>query len=253
MSKVTVAVALSVIMLMTSVGAKLVQAASQPCPPLTMISRALPAASDGKAYRESLQLFGGALPVSLMVTSGMLPPGIKMSSAGEFSGVPTAAGGYEFTVVAVDSCKPLGQSVSAVISIFVNKKGESLAGPEASVVRKAPLKVVTETLPSKVKITASPDTKAVIRYKLTSQPLETATLESPGVSFVVNGSVAETIVSPLTAVLVNGAGEVEETVKISQKALDLAAREKVTKITFSRAFIGRKTTTLGVVEFLIGQ
>ncbi|GAM10926.1 putative Ig domain protein [Geobacter sp. OR-1] len=252
MNRLIRAIAVNLICYLLAAGSSAFAAAA-PCTPLTMASRAMPAASDGKAYKEPVQRFGGVPPVSFMVTSGMLPPGLKLSPTGELAGIPTSAGLYEFTVAVTDSCRPLGQSASAVLSLFVNKKGESLAGPELSVVRKAPLKVSTEVFPNKVNISAGPDTKVVLRYQLTAQPAETATLESPGVSFVVNGSVAETMAAPLTVVLVNGAGVVEETVRISQRALDLAAREKAAKIVFSRAFIGRKTTTIAVVEFLTGQ
>jgi hypothetical protein len=70
---------------------------------------------------------------------------------------------------------------------------------------------------------------------------------------VVDGSVAESIAAPLTAVILNGEGEIEETVKVSKRALDFAARERASKIIYSRAFIGRRTTTIAVVEFTIGQ
>jgi hypothetical protein len=145
------------------------------------------------------------------------------------------------------------QSVPAFLSIFVNKKGADSKGPESSVVRKAPLKLTTEAIPRKVTITAGPDFRATIRYKLTALPAETATMDSPSASFVVNGSVAESILSPLTAVILNGTGEVEETVKISKKVLDFAARENASKIVYSRAFIGRRTTTIGVVDFEISR
>lgn len=246
--KTMIAGAAAVAILLTVAGA---QAAPARCTPLTLASRSLAAASNGTAYLETVQVFGGVPPVSVMLAAGLLPPGIRLSSSGELAGTPTASGNYEFTVTAVDSCKPTGQSATAVLSVFVNRQGETAPGPENSVVRKAPLKVTTETVPNKVMITAGQDTKATIRYKLTAQPAETATMDSPGASFSVDGSVAESIAAPLTAVLVNGSGEVEETVKISKRALDMAAREKATKITYSRAFIGRRTTTIGVVEFTL--
>jgi hypothetical protein len=229
------------------------QAANAPCLPLTLASRLLAPGSEGTAYLESLQIFGGVSPVAVMLQSGLLPPGIKLSPSGELAGIPSSPGSYEFTVTAVDACKPMGQSATAVLSIFVNKKGEKLSGPEQSVVRKPPLKVSTLAYPDKVKVAAIPDSKTSIRYTLTAQPAETATMESPGGSFVVNGSVAETISAPMTAVLVNGTGEVGETVNLSKRVLDFARRENADKIIFSRAFIGRRTTTIAVVEFTLAK
>lgn len=229
------------------------QAANPPCQPLTLASRLLSPGSEGTAYGESLQIFGGVPPVAVMLQAGLLPPGIKLLPTGELAGIPSSPGSYEFTVTAVDACKPMGQSATVVLSIFVNKKGEKLSGPDQSVVRKPPLKVSTLAFPDKVKVAAIPDSKTSIRYTLTAQPAETATMESPGGSFVVNGSVAETISAPLTAILVNGAGEVEETVKLSKRVLDFARRENAEKITYSRAFIGRRTTTIAVVEFTLAK
>lgn len=228
-----------------------VQAASQPCPPLTLVSRALTKGVEGTPYRELLQIFGGVPPFSTILKAGLLPPGIRLASNGEISGTPTSPGNYEFSVTAVDSCRPMGQSSTTVLFVFVNKKGQNLSGPEPSVKRKPPLKVSMVALPEKISIRPVPDTRMPIRYKLTAQPADTATMDSPGGSFVVNGSVAETTSAPLTAVLLNGIGEIEETVNISKRVLDFARRENAGKIIYSRAFVGRLTTTIAVVEISI--
>jgi hypothetical protein len=244
----------SVVVLITLCTAMIVPIAAQaaaPCPPLTLTPKLLAAGSEGVAYGESLQLFGGVSPISVMLKAGLLPPGIKLAPSGELTGIPTSPGNYEFTVTAVDACKPMVQSATTVLSIFVNKKGEKLPGPEPSVVRKPPLKVVMTAQPDKVKIAPVPGSTASIRYTLTAQPADTATMESPGGSFVVNGSVAETVSAPLTAVLFNGTGEIGETVTLSKRVLDFARRENADKITYSRAFVGRRTTTIAVVEFTI--
>jgi len=253
MNRTVIAVTLQVIIFTTFFIVVNAQAASASCIPLALTSRTLPAAADTKPYTESVQAFGGVAPIAIMLSAGLLPPGIKLLPNGELSGIPTSPGNYEFTITAVDSCKPMGQNATSVFSVFVNKKGESLIGPEPSVVRKAPLKVTTEANPSKLRLTSGPDFKATIRYKLTAQPAETATMDSPGASFVVEGSVAESIAAPLTAVILNGSGEIEETIKVSKRVLDFAAREKASKIIYSRAFIGRRTTTIAVVELMIGE
>ncbi len=42
------------------------------------------------------------------MTSGSLPPGLSLASAGILSGIPTVAGSYTFTVTATDSNACLG-------------------------------------------------------------------------------------------------------------------------------------------------
>lgn len=46
---------------------------------------------------------GGTAPYTFAVTSGVLPPGLSMSTAGVISGTPTVAGTYDFVVTATDA------------------------------------------------------------------------------------------------------------------------------------------------------
>jgi hypothetical protein len=56
------------------------------------------------AYSQSLRASGGTPPYFWSVTSGLLPPGIKLdSNAGTLTGTPTAVASFTFTVRAVDS------------------------------------------------------------------------------------------------------------------------------------------------------
>jgi hypothetical protein len=84
---------------------------------------------------------------------------------------------------------------------------------------------------------------------LTSQPPETATLDSLGGTFAVAGAVVESVATPLTATFINGKAILSETIAIPPRVLDKARREKGAKIVYSRAFSGRGTTALGIVEF----
>lgn len=62
----------------------------------------LPPVYANEAYTGNLTVLGGAGPYTLRVTSGTLPPGLKLSGQ-TLSGTPTKTGTYKFTVEATDS------------------------------------------------------------------------------------------------------------------------------------------------------
>jgi Bacterial Ig-like domain (group 3) len=68
--------------------------------PLSITTTSLPKAKIGKAYSATLTATGGNGPYtwSLAVGSSKLPKGLKLSSAGAFSGKPKKAGTFHFTV-----------------------------------------------------------------------------------------------------------------------------------------------------------
>ena len=89
---------------------------------LTVTTTNLPAATIGSAYSSQLAAAGGATPYSWMVTSGTLPPGVNLSSAGLVSGTPTAAGSSTFIVQVTDgslrtATRGLTLGVSASLAI----------------------------------------------------------------------------------------------------------------------------------------
>ncbi|SDF83185.1 beta strand repeat-containing protein [Terriglobus roseus] len=73
-----------------------------PISPLTLTG-GLPNATLGVAYTQTLQATGGLPPYTYTVTSGSLPAGLSLSSAGVVSGTPTAVGASSFTITATDS------------------------------------------------------------------------------------------------------------------------------------------------------
>lgn len=58
------------------------------------------------AYSQQMTVTGGMAPYTYAITSGALPSGLTLSSAGLLSGTPTTAGGYSFTVTGTDSSTP---------------------------------------------------------------------------------------------------------------------------------------------------
>ncbi|MCL2661447.1 MAG: putative Ig domain-containing protein, partial [Acidobacteriaceae bacterium] len=64
----------------------------------------------GTAYSQTLTASGSptaGATYSFAVTSGSLPPGLSLSTAGVISGVPTAVGSYSFTATATDNTAPV--------------------------------------------------------------------------------------------------------------------------------------------------
>jgi len=100
----------------------------------------LPAAAVGASYEQQLAATGGAGQYSWSVTSGALPAGLSLSSAGAISGAPTAAGTGTLTVTVTDPGPP-AQTASEQLTITV--------APAAKVAR-----VKATVKGSKVKVSA---------------------------------------------------------------------------------------------------
>ena len=99
---------------------------------LTITTSSLPGAALGVAYRQTLQAAGGVQPYQWAVTSGSLPAGLSLSSAGVISGTPSGSTGTSnFTVTVTDSETPTPKTSSANLSITVSV---------------APLSIVTTSL-----------------------------------------------------------------------------------------------------------
>ncbi len=73
------------------------------CPSISLNPSALPDGIVGSSYSQTLTASGGTAAYSFGVTSGSLPIGLSLSSAGVLSGVPAGVGTYAFTVTATDA------------------------------------------------------------------------------------------------------------------------------------------------------
>jgi len=89
----------------------------------------LPEGQQGIAYSEDFTATGGTTPYSWNISAGAPPPGITMSANGDFAGVPTSAGTFNFTVLITDAN---GQSATRKFSVAINTP---------------PLQITTRTLP----------------------------------------------------------------------------------------------------------
>ena len=70
------------------------------CPPTTLSPSTVPDGVVGLAYNQTIGASGGVPPYTFAVTTGTLPTGVTLSSAGVLSGTPTTAGTFTFTVTA---------------------------------------------------------------------------------------------------------------------------------------------------------
>ena len=82
-----------------------------PAPAITVavLPAALPAGTVGASYPQAaIVSVGGTAPYTYAVSSGALPTGLVLSTAGVLSGTPGAAGSFTFTVTATDSSMGTG-------------------------------------------------------------------------------------------------------------------------------------------------
>ena len=108
---------------------------------LSVTTSSLPNAEVGIAYSQTLAASGGAGGNSWTVSTGNLPAGLSLSTAGVISGTPSAAGTSSFAVQVADSS---GAKATAQLTIAVT----------------AALSVTTQSLPGGVVATAYSQTLA---------------------------------------------------------------------------------------------
>ncbi|WP_321472203.1 Ig domain-containing protein [uncultured Paludibaculum sp.] len=96
----------------------------------------LPGGTQGVAYSQALAASGGTAPYSWLVTDGVLPPGLTLSTAGAVTGTPTTVGTYTFSVRATDASST---TTTKSMSITVALSGSGLTITTSSPLPVAPL------------------------------------------------------------------------------------------------------------------
>jgi flavin reductase (DIM6/NTAB) family NADH-FMN oxidoreductase RutF len=74
--------------------------------PMTIVTTSLPDGRKGAWYSTQLVASGGKPTLAWSVAGGVLPTGLKLSSAGRITGYPKATGTWTFTVKVVDASVP---------------------------------------------------------------------------------------------------------------------------------------------------
>lgn len=113
-----------------------------------ILTASLPDGTVGNTYTAQLVADGGVAPYSWMKSSGNLPTGLNLTSAGVIQGMTTATGNYNFTVEATDSDSPAGTATMS-LSISVNGSAGTLE------IRTATLSVGTINTPYNALLTAN--------------------------------------------------------------------------------------------------
>ena len=106
------------IQLADSIGNVATQAETVTVTPMAITTTTLADAHLKKSYSAKLTESGGKAALKWTATS-TLPPGIKLSTAGQFSGTPTAAGTYTVTVELTDASKP-ANTATATLTLTVD-------------------------------------------------------------------------------------------------------------------------------------
>ena len=82
---------------------------------LTLTSSALPLATVGQFYSTALPFSGAASAVFVEITSGALPSGVNMTTAGNISGTPALTGQWGFQITATDGVTTLVAQISLTV------------------------------------------------------------------------------------------------------------------------------------------
>lgn len=102
-------------------------------PPLSISPTTLAAGTEGMPYSVAFTATGGSGAVTYAVTTGTLPAGITLTSAGVLSGTPTQTGTFPFTVTATDADNDTGtQAYSLVIACQTITVGPTTLDPGTS-------------------------------------------------------------------------------------------------------------------------
>lgn len=102
-------------------------------PTIYVASLALPAATVGLVYNQTLVVFGGSTPYRFALVDGALPPGMTLSSDGILAGTPKTAGTYLFTVGITDA---YGSSITQSFRLVAEKPAPTVTKKKPTVKKK---------------------------------------------------------------------------------------------------------------------
>ena len=146
---------------------------------LTLSPSTLPNAIVGTSYNQTVTATGGQSPYSFVLTSGVLPVGLSLSTAGQISGIPTTVGNFTFTITATSS-----NNLTGSITYTVSVANDGSGGPGSAIA------LAPATLPNGIvgftynqTITATGDTPPYT-FSITSGTLP------PGLTLFANGSLS---------------------------------------------------------------
>ncbi len=95
--------------------------------PLQITTGSLPQGQQGDTYSEAFTATGGTTPYSWSISAGTPPSGITMNANGDFAGIPTTVGAFNFTVMVTDATN---KTASGKFSVSI-VAGSNYDGPAA--------------------------------------------------------------------------------------------------------------------------
>jgi uncharacterized protein (TIGR03437 family) len=98
----------------------------------------LPSGDVNSQYQVTLQQNGGKPPIQWSISSGFLPAGLNLDPSGVLSGVPTAAGGFDFSVQVQDTSNLGGNALIAAEDISL-KEFQLTINPALAITTTSPL------------------------------------------------------------------------------------------------------------------
>jgi PKD repeat protein len=132
-------------------------------PALVLTPATLPAGNVGAAYFVQLSTSGGTAPYAYAVSSGALPPGISLTSAGLLSGTLTTEGNYAFSLTATDSTTgTIPQTVTAIYTVPVDYVPGFASAPFAT----------TLLAPDQITAAATFETGLVVQFSAVVTPAD---------------------------------------------------------------------------------
>ncbi len=113
--------------------------------PITVSPATLPTLTAGTPFSQSLTSSGGLAPYTYTLQSGVLPPGLTLTSGGVLSGTPTQRGGYSFSVRSTDATTPTAQFVDKGYTGTVQNPTLTLVPNTATAIQGAPFSQTLST------------------------------------------------------------------------------------------------------------
>jgi hypothetical protein len=189
---------------------------------LTITTATLPNGTVGTAYSQTLAAAGGTGTLTWSVSTGALPGGITLSSAGSLSGTPTASGTFNFTVGVTGG----GQSASKAFTITVGVP----AGPSVTITGLPTTLTLTTQPPLGITIPSAYPLNITGQITLTFAP--DSGPDDPNVQFTTGGrAVSFSVAANTTQAVFSGAtpgvrtgtvsGTVTLTVKLTAAGIDI--------------------------------
>ena len=104
-------------------------------PGLGISPASFPNGTYGSTYpTQTIKVTGGKQPYTFSVSAGSLPPGLALSKDGGFSGTPTAAGKFSFTIGVQDNSKNGGLTGSQDYTVVIEQARLTIAASNAVMV-----------------------------------------------------------------------------------------------------------------------